>query len=469
MIYQRKKDLLIALFLLLTIFIAGYLYKDSFNAYFFQDDWFTLKISQAGSFREFINFFIPRNDVIYYRPLGMQVPFFLLQNIFGINSFPFHLLTFATHAINVILFFALVRLLIKRKIIALFASFFYATSTVHYIPFFWNSTYAFVLGPTAFFLSFILFLKAGNEGKFRYYWFSLLVFILGLLVNEIVVSLPVVIFLYLLLLKKKRSLEPILPYLFVSIVIFIIRLAFYIPSPGSAYQLIIGREIITNLKTYLFWSFSLSEIIIEQMVKLFVFNPIFTKDFYNYTAVSMITFFVNVLVFFIIPLIIIIQTRKEYRRLLIFSLAWFVVGLLPVLFFRHHKFAYYLPISLSGLLLVSAYNLNILLKTVQSRINYFSPIIVFLVLMNWMVISIVTIEFNSKTHWAPRRARKSQELLNKAKIEYTNQLNILPLSIYVKPSSENKLALNDQDAFKIIFKNKEVTTIYGFPKEGISL
>ena len=126
--------------LLLTVLASLYLYKNSFSAYFFQDDWFTFSISKASNLKEFIRFFIPRTDVIYYRPLGMQVMFYFMKSIFGLNYIWYHLIIVFTHIFNIILVYYLFKLILNNYFTALLISFMYAISTIHFIPFYWFST-----------------------------------------------------------------------------------------------------------------------------------------------------------------------------------------------------------------------------------------------------------------------------------------------------------------------------------------
>ena len=144
---------IIGLFFVLIIGITAFLYKDSFTGYFFQDDWFSFSISKVQSVNDFLSFFIPRTDVIYYRPFGMQIPFFLMRSLVGLNPFYYHGVIFLTHIGNMFLVFQLTKLLTKRLFASFLVSFLYTTSAVHYIPFYWFSTYSFVLGPTFFMLS----------------------------------------------------------------------------------------------------------------------------------------------------------------------------------------------------------------------------------------------------------------------------------------------------------------------------
>src|SRR3989344_6564769 len=95
-----KSKLYPFLLLSLSFLVAVLLYLPAINGYFFQDDWFTLKISNAENINSFLGFFVPRSDVIYYRPLGMQIPFFLLSSLFGINPIPFKIFIVLIHLLH---------------------------------------------------------------------------------------------------------------------------------------------------------------------------------------------------------------------------------------------------------------------------------------------------------------------------------------------------------------------------------
>ena len=448
-------------FCLFTIVItSAWLYRDSFSAYFFQDDWFTLNISSAKNLSDVLKFFIPRIDVIYYRPLGMHLPFFLLKIIFGINPLPFHLLTFTTHILNIILVFLLIRILIKKEAIALLSSFFYATSTAHYIPFFWSSTYPFVLGPTMFFLSFFLFLKFINTKKEILIALSFLFFFLGFFINEIVLFLPLVLVTYMIIFQKTKLFKYLIPYFSLSIIFFVVRF-FWFPAPFSSdYKLVISKSILNNLQAYFLWSFNWPEEMKAQMIRFFMFNPKFIQEFKPYFVIFITTLFINLLFFFVIPIVRMKQRilKKDTYRLILLGLIWFLIGLIPVLFFPYHLFSYYLPISLAGLLLTIAVLLNS---------TKYSIILILILIINWFLVSATTINFNSQIHWAPRRAKLSKILIEKTIKKYPTVSD--GQIIFIRPTSENKLALNDQDGFQVFYDKKTILTVYSYVIDQESL
>ena len=81
------------LFLLVLI-----LFKNAFSMQFFRDDFFFLKISDAKSFSDFINFFSPIRTYSY-KPLASEVFYFFLISI-GKNIFIGHLLVFSVYFIG---------------------------------------------------------------------------------------------------------------------------------------------------------------------------------------------------------------------------------------------------------------------------------------------------------------------------------------------------------------------------------
>lgn len=454
---KEKKNILIVVFLLSTIFLSGFLYKDSFNAYFFQDDWFTLRISNATNITDVFQFFVPREDVIYFRPLGMQMPFFILRSLFGVNPLPFHILIFLTQSVNIVLVFLLIWMMKRNAILSSISAFMYGVSAIHYILMFWAATYAFVLGPTFFFSSFILYILSEQKRKNVYYLLSVGIFFVGLLINEMVVILPAILFLYQLYLRK-LEIKKLLPFFSIAFFIFLLRFFIFPPPVTGSYQVGLGKEIFINLRAYLLWSFNWPEEMKAQFVSLFKFNPQFVKEFTWYLGSFLTTFFISILLMFVIPVVLLISKAKWYfANLFIFSFSWFVIGLLPIIFFTKHSFSYYLPISLVGLLLFGVSTFGYLHEIIYKVSKPLAFILIFVLLANWTFSTFVTIDFNSKIHWAPRRAALSKVLVEEAKrkdpLPSKNMVNVRNLS-------ENKLALNDQDAFKVIYNSDHIMTIY---------
>ncbi|MCL4338789.1 glycosyltransferase family 39 protein [Patescibacteria group bacterium] len=445
------------LFLLLSILSSAFLYRNSFGAFYFQDDWFSLKISQAKNISDIAGFFIPRQDVIYYRPLGMQLPFYLMQTLFGINPLPFHILTFLTHALNIILVYILVFLLLQNKKAALAASFLYAVSSVCFIPMYWSATYAFILCPTLFFASFLFFLFYITNKSLTDYVLSFIFFATGLLVNEIIVILPAILFLYLLFFKKAKQLLATLIYFVTGLLLFLLRFTLFSPPTSGNYHLGVGWNIVSNIKTYLFWSLNWSEILTEQMTRILFFNRLITANYPWYAYVSDFLF-IALLVLIVIGLLNFVRVKENVGNLgkyTAFPLLWFAIGLLPVLLFSGHKFAYYLPISLLGLIIFFVW----LFSSCRWANKTLQKVSLGIFILVWFLFSLVSVSLNDSVHWAPRRAKLSAELTQKAKQE-TVKSSYKTLIFNIPDNSENRLALNGQDGFQVFFHNSKIKTDY---------
>lgn len=449
---MKLKTKLLGLIILITSLLASiWLYRDSFLSYFFQDDWFSFRISNAGNLTEFLGFFVPRTDVIYFRPLGMQLPFFLINKLFGINPLTFRIVTMITHAINVILVCILSRCITKNTFISLFVAFLYSTSLVHYIPMYWSATYSFVLGPTFFFLTFITYLK-------RNYLISYICFTIGILVNEIVIVTPLILWLYNFFSKEKERSRYLFLLSFTAFIFLLLRiLLFPVPTFGD-YDLLAGKHILTNLQAYLLWSFNWPEEMKAQFINFYTVNPEFIRDFPRYYLVFIISLMINIVLLYIIPLF----SRKFvfYKRnlsIFAFTFLWFFIGLMPVLLFPKHSFAYYLPISLTGLLILSSQLLYYLLSSIRNKFQLAAYPIILIILFSWYYASAVGVDFNTLIHWAPRRAKIAEKLIAEVKARQdNNEENVL----YLRNLPEFKLALNNQDAMIVITGRRDFKTVY---------
>ena len=67
-------------------------------------------------------------------------------------------------------------------------------------------------------------------------------------------------------------------------------------------------------------------------------------------------------------------------------------------------------------------------------------------------------EFNMKVHWAPRRSDISQKLISHAGGLKPAAGQTVIISVNNNP--EVKLALNNQDAFQVLFGRNDIITVY---------
>lgn len=455
---EKKEKYWVWIILTLSLVGSAFLYREVFFAYFFQDDWFSLRISNAGSIGDVIGFFVPRTDVIYYRPLGMQVPYFLLQRFFGLTSFPYHALTFTFHAANIVLVYRLLQRFHISPLFASIGSFLYGVSTVHYMPLYWTATFAFAAGPTFLFSSFLVFISFLSNGIYQRYFLSLALFLLGLLTNEMVAVLPFLFGIYMWYERKQwRGAIWLLPYIVCIGVLFLLRFFVFSPPLSGSYEQAVGVAIVHNIKGYVLWSLQFPEEIAYQFISFFRLNGQFVSDFARFLTIQ--TWATSVFILSV-GAVWVMEIRlgriKKLAGIFLFSLGWFLIGLLPVLFFTGHSFSYYLPVSLVGMIYFIVYGI----QSASKKNVRFSAGCAVVMMTAWFFAGMNTVGFNAAVHFAPRRARLSGILSKKAKIYYPESVLKNKPVIYVDPSSENILSLNNQDGLIVIYDMPMLVTKY---------
>lgn len=447
---------LVTFFLFFTLLLTAWLYRDTFQAYFFQDDWFTLRISQTKNWKEALLFFIPRSDVVYYRPIGMQFYFFLTRSLFGLNPFAFHTINFFTHAINIILVYLVIYQITHNKKIALLTSFFFGTSTIHYIPFVWSSTFAFPLGFLFLLLTFFIYLKWINIRKNLLIIVLLITEILALTSNEIALILPILITFHMVIFKVIN--KQIIVFTFILPLFYLLFRFAFLPQLADSYKIEFGTKTFKALFTYLLWLFNWPEEIRNQLENILTGNYAFISSYLHlFILLGLLLIILSIFIIrFLISLTIKDGKRPAEIKIVKFSLGLLVAGLIFPLLFPNHTYPYYLlPSSLGAYLIFS----------LSSYFNAsFAPRItkVFLLLaicLLWITASVSSINFSSVNHWAPTRAKISKmvtdDLLSHyPKLEVTEK-------IYMYNDPYLKVILSGNEAFKVLYSNSTKTVYYG--------
>ena len=317
-------------FLLLAAFLA-ILYRNAFFARFFQDDFLLLQLAKSG------NIFTPIAN-FPYRPLSIQIFYGFGFKLFGENPFGYHLLLF-------LIFIA--ALFFVYKLSNWQTTVIYAFNVSLFPLFYWVAASYFVLA--AFFVfGAVYFYKKQN------FVIAFLFFLFGLLSNEIIVVLP------LLLLLTKIS-KKVWIFFFVDALYLLFRMRLALPQ-AKDYTLDFSLKFLTTFKWYFLRIFNLPE---------------------GRSAMNSL-----ILVLFIFLIFILLASYKNFSlKKFIFGISWFFIGALPFFFLPYHMSAYYLTISLFGpaVFMSSLFNSNRKLG------------IIFLVL--YLLLTVFGLDALSKTHW----------------------------------------------------------------------
>jgi hypothetical protein len=329
--------------LFLIILISILLYLPSLNNYFSGDDWFHFEISQVQTLPQFLNFFSFHNTLqsaAFYRPLPTQVFFFVFQSLFGLNPLPYHLFTLLIFGISLYLVFLFVKTISNDQRVSLLTTFFYGISVTNFTRLYFLSAFQEISLVVFCLLSLLFYLRHPRP---FYSGLSITFFIFALLSKETAVILPII--LIIVSLFKKHSTKKTLPYFLILIPYLFLRLVIF-QSPGgdSYFWNPSPLKAINTLFWYLLWSIGAPEILVDYVTNGLRIIPRFFTDFnfWAYITLSFLGLSITAI------LLLLFRNLKSLNRYYLFSLLFFIISLLPVLFLPSHKFTLELTLPLIG-------------------------------------------------------------------------------------------------------------------------
>jgi len=440
------------IFIPLTLLLSVIIFSASLHFYFFQDDWFVLNWVESQNFLSFFNF---RTDIIYWRPLSMPILFFMAHKLFSLNAFAFHLVSFGLFSILTLTIYKLTMAIFNDKKIALISAMLYATSPIHFISLSWFSTTSYIVGPIFEALSIISFISFSKNKNISFYALSILFFLLGIASSEFALVLPFVIITYCFFYGKKINYKLFLPFFTVNIAYLILRfIIFPIPAKGD-YALSLDLAQVNNFVWYLIWSLGIPE-----RFKVLIFPGLPDQSIKILTQFWQIT---APFALFVFLAFFNISKLFKNTKLLFFSLVWFCVNLLPVIFLSNHSYPVYLSFAGLGIIFV--------LANLIGRYKY--PYLIFAVLL-WLIVSFESVRFTGNSHWIA-----NEQAMSKAYVDYAVKLVKDPPSnsififkpanlafskthnfLIVEGEDTLKLSLSDQSAMQVIYKDQSIKSLY---------
>jgi preprotein translocase subunit SecG len=145
--------------------------------------------------------------------------------------------------------------------------------------------------------------------------------------------------------------------------------------------------------------------------------------------------------------------NRKSLSIILFSVAWFVITLSPVLFLPLHKFTFYLTVPLVGISIAVSY----LLDSNNKR-----PVTI-LFFAIWLSLSILTLALTSETNWITKGQETARRVHN---YFVKNELALEKYKIIVfydteedkdlpwRPSEVLKVVLSDNNYFKVFWDGK---------------
>ncbi len=388
--------------------------------YFSQDDFTHLLISRVDHWYEIWGFFVPVQTAIFYRPISIQLTTWLMRTLFGLQPFWFHLLALFVHTVNIWLVFKLLYRFIRNRKVAWLGAFIYGVHPVHFMSIFWVAEFSMVLAPFFSFLAIWFFLER------RYSWF-LLWMLLGLLSNELVVMVPLILATYFL--WPGRDSVPdwkwLVPAAMLALGLLWLRFVMVPTSLGSEYVLSFSPSTwISNLRWQMLRSVGLPE------------------GFRAY--ISWYKVQLGLAAWMLFWGIWLWSVRLKLVNL--WGVVWYGLALTPVLLLLHHQSPIYQIVGLPGFILAI---LLLVKHNLKSNLKIATMAGLFFVSAFWSVRAM------NDYHWVTKRARIAKYHTEKLRRHNPSpDSSVIFLNTEINSSEQVYLALAGDHGAKALFGNE---------------
>ena len=463
-----------------------FLFYPALSNFYTHDDFFQFRISDAHSLKDFILFFDPIHAPEgwgFYRPLTTQVLYFLVRNLFNFDPLAAHSLALAMFLLVCYLVYKLLLQFTNDKKRSYIGLFLYATSASHFTHLYSIANQE--LGHAIFFLiSVITFINYMICAEKKYILFSLLAFVGALMSKELAVTLPVILVIVYVFIRLQKKVKLDLKELIRLVSPFYALLAIYGYLHVFHYGLIGGDSYVwsfsastalNSLVWYALWSMNIPKMLLDFIGPGLNINPklmLYWSDhitpiFILFSGFCVITF----------SMIIITLKRKSRQDLILFlfSITWFVLLLLPVIFLQWHKFWEYLTLPLIGIVLVLS---QLIVKTQDylksKKYLFISKALPLIFIFVFVVQSKLTFNLAYETEWTTAGARTARRVYDHINDLYPDK-NIPPVSIVFydtpedidlpwKPSEQLKVILSDNNFFEVFYEGK-IIAVYSYTSD----
>jgi len=447
---------------LLSLVIFLFIYRGAIGNYFFQDDFYSLRLSRTNNLFNFLKFLSPwhQQDFPWFRPLGTQ--FFFFWDHFMPQNYSYLVLrtiSFSFHFANFFLIFKILSKIFKRKDISWLLAFLYLVAPFHFQSLYYIAAFQQILVAFWQFLGFYFYLNKRRKVVY-------LCFVFALLSKEIAIVYPALLFLFSLIEQKEINFKKAFCRIkkeffywlvFGVIIIFygLLRWLSFSQSPGSEYELSLSaRTFLSSARWYVIWLLGAPETIISYAGRGFAFNWFsFVKDakILGYLFTGTFLAEVALLCLILVRLISSGKGRKKILSLLVWFGIWFVISLISVSFLPYHRYSYYLNMAFLALLLIVA-------RMMSKKSGVLLAILVGVFILN----GYFAIGIDSKLHWAPARSKiaaKYYQFFKNEKI-CENKQGIYFIDTQSNSAKEVAIALSFADGPRYFCQNYQLPVFY---------
>lgn len=450
--------------------LTTFIFKNAFSTYFFNDDFFFLRISKIDNFQQFINFFSPIREVSY-KPVSQEV-FYFLVHLFKENVFIAHLLVFLVYFIGLYYLYKVIFVLTRNRLLSNLSTFFYAINFTHVFQLYYLATFQDVAIFTFLILTFYNFLK-GNKLS------PLIFFVLALLSKETaVLFIPFLILYKLVSSNKKINWKSLAPYIIIGIIFtFIYQYSLRYVTSLENYKIAFNpRLIVNNSIWYLLWSLgtpNFTSLYFTSILK----PPIqeFWKMLSNFPEIR--TYYLLLISYYLLSITSLfyffIRNKSKLKQsiyLIISLLVYFFIFLGPILFFEH-RWMVRLAVPLIFISLIQSLYISYLIKA-----GKLFGLIGFALIGLYFILQLLGIKIHesSSTFLLESRFTKNakryfeknrKEILKHEYIYFIDKTRIIPMPW--GGSEKLKVTLSNQNFIDHCFPESNLEAIYGFENKNI--
>lgn len=434
---------------------------------FVTDDFFHLRIGQFKNPEEFITLFtfshsLETSEFIFYRPLTTQVYYGLLSKLFGFNPFPFHLFSLVVHILNTFLVYKLTSFLLRNKyrLFASLAAIFFGLNPSQTIAVGWAGTFQ-EIGVTFFIiLSIFSFLKHLNTRKTVLFLGSFLFFIFALMSKENAMVLPFILLLMIFFFGNRKDLIKLVPFFIILIFYTYFHFIKYSFKQSEGYTFVVNLQALNTLRWHIWWALGFPEPLTNFIGPKFRILP-HLWNFYFKEGVILLSLFVvlNLSIIYSILSIIRMGASNIFDKKILFFSLFYLIFLIPILFFPQNKYAYHQVTSLVGMSIILALTLQ---KLYLLKIKY-SQLIIVITVISFLMLSFLSIDFTIKESFIIQRSRYVDNVLIPFLADYPtlpkdsviyikNDPNyIIPIEGWGGSALQSYYALYGDNAFKLYY------------------
>lgn len=335
--------------------MSAVLFWVAFNQYFVGDDFYWLYNAEyaMNHVAGWYDSFFVMNYSGFYRPVTQNIYFFIMFHLFGMNPYPYHLISFAVYLATGLFVYKTIKYMNGNMQASLAGTAFFLFSNVNYAGLSWLSAFS-QTGSSFLFIA-ALYSYVTDRKMLSYFLYGLC-----LMSGEITSTIPAVVFLYEIVINRSCIYDSIKNtiVLWLTFIGYIMLRFFVIGISASGYfrpSLGVGHVLSLLMKSLILlfgWT--------KQLSSSLVYSG------WNDVAWLSGLFLVAV----VLSSLIILAINRQKLYVVGFGILFMLISMLPVLIFTQNNFARYtlaipligLSISLAGLLssFRSDKNINIL-------------------------------------------------------------------------------------------------------------